>query len=83
MNSEQEMKALKLAWIFPGLLAAAAACSPAAHAVTYSAQVLTSGSSAQFGVFAEAAYQLAKADGQAFHFTREDQRLHCYVRDAR
>jgi hypothetical protein len=63
------MKAPKCSWIFPGLLAAAAAISPAAHAVTYSAQVLTSGSSAQFGVFAEAAYQLAKADGKAFHFT--------------
>ncbi len=63
------MKLSKLACIFPGLLAASAAFSPAAHAVTYSAQVLTSGSSAQFGVFAEAAYQLAKADGQAFHFT--------------
>ena len=55
--------------VIPGLLAASAALSPAAHALTYSAQVLTSGSSAQFDVFAEAAYQLAKADGTAFHFT--------------
>ena len=63
------MKALKFACVLPALIAASAAFTSSAHAVTYTPQVITSGSSAQFGVFAEAAYQLAKADGQPFHYT--------------
>jgi ABC-type phosphate transport system substrate-binding protein len=63
------MKALKIACVLPALIAATAAISTPVHAQTYSAQVLTSGSSAQFGVFAEAAYQLAKTDGNAHHYT--------------
>ena len=54
------MKALKFACVLPALIAASAAFTSSAHAVTYTPQVITSGSSAQFGVFAEAAYQLAK-----------------------
>jgi len=49
-------------------LACAALLAPAAHAQTL--QVLTAGSSAQFGPFAVAAYQLAKAGGAAaYHYT--------------
>jgi ABC-type phosphate transport system substrate-binding protein len=44
--------------------------STAANAAsTYQLKVLEAGSSAQYGVFAEAAYQLAKLDGSAKHYT--------------
>ncbi len=56
--------------VLPCLLAAAAAFTPSAHATTYSLQVLTAGSSAQFGVFAEAAFKLAGGhSGGALHYT--------------
>jgi hypothetical protein len=49
-------------------VACAAMVAPVAHAQTL--QVLTAGSSAQFGPFAVAAYQLAKSGGAtAFHYT--------------
>jgi ABC-type phosphate transport system substrate-binding protein len=52
------------------LLAATAAFGSLAHAATtYQVKVLTVGSSAQYGVFAEAAYQLAKTEGSAAHYT--------------
>jgi hypothetical protein len=66
---------MKLSKLFAAscLLAAAAISSGVAYATpsTYQIKVLTVGSSAQYGVFAEAAYQLAKADGAttAKHFT--------------
>jgi hypothetical protein len=61
------MKTLKA--ILAGcVLAGAVALSSAAQAQTL--QVLTAGSSAQFGPFAVAAYQLAKAGGAtAYHYT--------------
>ena len=61
------MKGLTARILLPGLILATASLT--AHAQTYTAQVLTAGSSAQFGVFAEAAYQLAKTDGNAHHYT--------------
>ncbi len=63
---------MKLSKLFalPCLLAGAAVFTGAAHAAsTYQIKVLTVGSSAQYGVFAEAAYQLAKTDGSAKHYT--------------
>ncbi len=55
----------------PCLLAGSALFTGVAHAApsSYQIKVLTVGSSAQYGVFAEAAYQLAKAEGTAKHFT--------------
>lgn len=64
---------MKLSKLFalPCLLTAMAAFTGVAHATpaTYQIKVLTVGSSAQYGVFAEAAYQLATSDGQAKHYT--------------
>jgi hypothetical protein len=60
---------MKLAHALTCLLTGAAAAVTPAYAVTYTTQVITAGSSAQWGVFAEAAYQLAKADGSAHHYT--------------
>lgn len=64
---------MKLSKLFalPCLLASAAISSGVAYAApaTYQIKVLTVGSSAQYGVFAEAAYKLAVADGTAKHFT--------------
>jgi len=61
------VKSLKVS-IGATALACAALLAPAAHAQTL--QVLTAGSSAQFGPFAVAAYQLAKAGGAtAYHYT--------------
>ena len=53
------------------MLAATAICSKAALAdpASYQIKVLTVGSSAQYGVFAESAYSLATADGQPEHYT--------------
>lgn len=52
------------------ILGAATAISSSANAATtYQLKVLEAGSSAQYGVFAEAAYQLAKLDGSAKHYT--------------
>lgn len=64
------MKPLKLL-ATPFLFGALAVFTQVAHATpaSYQIKVLTVGSSAQYGVFAEAAYQLAKTDGQAKHFT--------------
>jgi hypothetical protein len=63
------MSKLKFACSLVCLLSVMTVVSVPAHAVTDSVQVLTAGSSAQWGVFAEAAYQLAKAGGNAKHFT--------------
>jgi len=63
------MRVPKLAYLLPCALAAAAAVSIPAHAITYQIKVLTAGSSAQYGVFAEAAFRLAEADGSAQHYT--------------
>lgn len=64
---------MKLSKLFavPCLVAAAAAFSGVALAApsSYQIKVLTVGSSAQYGVFAEAAYQLAKAEGSPVHYT--------------
>jgi hypothetical protein len=52
------------------LAGAALSFTGTAHAAsTYQLKVLEAGSSAQYGVFAEAAYQLAKLDGSAKHYT--------------
>ncbi len=68
----------------PCLLAATAVFTGVAHATpsTYQIKVLTVGSSAQYGVFAEAAYQLATTDGQAKHYTVKGGG-HAYVADTR
>src|SRR5438477_7400066 len=66
------MKLLSRKSIAMCALAAAAIAAPvAARAVTYTVQVEAAGSSAQFYVFAEAAYQQAKAfsGGTAKHYT--------------
>ncbi len=60
----------KLTYVLSGLLAGAMMALPSAQAATtFNVQVITAGSSAQWGVFAEAAYQLAKAQGNAKHYT--------------
>ena len=60
----------KLAAALPCLVAASLAVTIPTHAQsTFQVKVLTAGSSAQFGVFAEAAYKLAEADGNAKHYT--------------
>lgn len=68
----------------PCLLAATAVFTGIAHATpsTYQIKVLTVGSSAQYGVFAEAAYQLAETDGQAKHYTVKGGN-HAWVADSR
>jgi hypothetical protein len=66
------MKLFALKSIAMGAVAAAIIAVPvAASAVTYTVQVAAAGSSAQFYVFAEAAYQQAKAfsGGTAKHYT--------------
>ena len=53
-----------------GALVTAIAATLAPHASAQTLQVLTAGSSAQFGTFAVAAYNLAKAGGAtAYHYT--------------
>jgi hypothetical protein len=69
------MKLLSRKSIAMGALVAAAMVAPvAASAVTYNIQVEAAGSSAQFYVFAEAAYQQAKAfsGGTAKHYTAKN-----------
>lgn len=69
------MNLLSLKSIAIGAVAAAAIAAPvAANAVTYTVQVEAAGSSAQFYVFAEAAYQQAKAfsGGTASHYTAKN-----------
>lgn len=77
---------MKLSKFFalPCLLAGMAAFTGVAHATpaSYQIQVLTVGSSAQYGVFAEAAYQLAVAQGQAKHYTVKGG-SHAWVNDSR
>lgn len=69
------MNLLSLKSILIGAVAAAAIAAPvAASAVTYSVQVEAAGSSAQFYVFAEAAYLQAKAfsGSTASHYTAKN-----------
>lgn len=66
------MNLLSLKSVMIGAVAAAAIAAPvAASAITYNVQVEAAGSSAQFYVFAEAAYQQAKTfgGGTAHHYT--------------
>jgi hypothetical protein len=57
-------------FVAPCLLACMSMFAGVAHAASsYQIKVLTVGSSAQYGVFAEAAYQLATTDGQPKHYT--------------
>lgn len=69
------MKLLSLKSIIMGVVAAATVAAPvAASATTYNIQVEAAGSSAQFYVLAEAAYQQAKAfsGGTASHYTAKN-----------
>ena len=69
------MNAFSLKSILIGTVVAAAAAAPvAAGATTYNIQVEAAGSSAQFYVLAEAAYQKAKTfgGGTASHYTAKN-----------
>jgi len=67
------MKRFLLKSLLMGLLAVAIAAPSVSQAQSsFTIEVLTAGSSAQFYVFAEAAYQLAKAGGTASHYTAKN-----------
>lgn len=81
---------MKFVKAIAGSVALAACAAIASSASAQTLQVLTAGSSAQFGPFAVAAYALAKAGGQtAYHYTVKTSTTGCsspscaYIHDSR